>query len=954
MKKYIYLFFLFVLSIRFSQAQTINSRTNVLSSIDNNKMSFDSQKIPFNKNVIKGVLPNGFTYYIEKNTEPQHRAEIRLVENVGSVIETPAQLGIAHFIEHMAFEGTTHFKQQSIVHLLEQSGVTFGADLNAETGFDQTIYQMQVPTDTIGIFDTALQIAFDWTHLLNFDTSAIRRERGIITEEWRLGRGAQARLRDKFLPVLLEGSQYANRLPIGTYQSIQNMSRDQMISFYRNWYQPQMQSLIVVGDIDPIATQKKIWSLFSGISKPAVATVRPTFFIPERHRPTATILTDPEQIYNIVELFYFTDALPEATINFDYKNMIIRSLFDMMLSNRLKDIAEDPNAPYIYAGASYGKFLANRDALTLVSVAKNAQDVKAIIDTLMKSLQLINKFGFIPAELERAKKTAFASIEQLYNERSKISSGDRIQELIDNYINKEPVPGIAYEYQLYKRYLPTITLADVNSLINNWLHTEYKSLLVMSPQKDTALLPSPDSALALLSKVYTNLKPYKEATAIDPIITHPIQKGSIVNEQSYPNINITVLRLSNGAKVVLKPTKFKDNEILFSAVALGGSSVADDNDFLSANYADNIIQRSGIGKLSAIELRRKMAGKNCEVFPFIDRYTEGLQGNSTVEDLSTAFELLYSYFHDPRVDINAFITFKQELLVSIANRAQSPNAVLEDSIKTIMSDYNTREKVLSLQDMQYIDMQKALRFYKDELKDASKFVFTFVGNFTIDNIKPFIEKYIASLPATTKHTTWVDRNIRNHTGIFEKDIYAGTENKASVVIKITGNYPYSFEHRVNMAQLISLLDIRLREVLREQVGEVYAPQAYMNYSSIPNNPYSITIEFGCAPQNASHLISLTYQLLDSLQAVNTAINNIEKVNKEAIRNLQIEQRNNYYWLRSLQNSFIYHLNPDDILSVTNLIRSFTQDKAREIAKQLLDSHNRACFVLYPVSYKNNE
>jgi len=905
-------------------------------------------KLGIDPKVKIGKLNNGLTYYLRKNVEPKNRAELRLVVNAGSILESDQQLGLAHFVEHMAFNGTKNFKKQELVDFLEKSGVNFGADLNAYTSFDETVYELQVPTDSIQIFKKAMQILEDWAHQVSFEPVEIDKERGVIVEEWRLGRGADARMRDKFFPVILKGSQYAKRLPIGTKESIEKSPYSELTKFYKDWYRPDLQAVIVVGDIDIAATEKMIQDHFGKI--PAAKTPKPRtkFGVPAFPETRTSILTDPEQPYNVVQVYYLRPEIKASKTEKEYRASIIRNLFNQMISSRLEEIAQKPEAPFLFGSSSYGSFIGDKDAFSLIAVAKTAKDMEASIRTLLTENERVKQFGFAQTELERAVKTTLSRMENMYKEREKTKSVELLQEYVRNYLKDESIPGIEKEFEMHQKYLPTIQLSEVNALIKDWITPDNRSVVITAPEKEKADLLTADQVTALLNKPIGKLDAYVDKVTKGALLPVEPVAGKVVNEKKYPSIETTEWTLSNGAKVILKPTTFKNDEVQFSAISWGGSSLYDDKDYVNAANASIIASIGGIGDFDIQALQKELAGKNCFVSTSVANYMQGLNGNSTTKDLETAFQWMHGYFVAPRKDANMFEVIKQQMKVQLANKDKDPNSVFADSVNYIMGNYHPRRKPFSTETMQQLELDRAFEIYKERFSNAGQFTFTFVGNFDLENIKPLVEKYIASLPATNKKEQWKDVGIRYPKGVISKVIRKGKEPKASVRLAFTGEVKeISDLDEVQVGQLTKALAIKLREVLREDAGGVYGVGVGGGFNREPNNSYGITIQFGCAPENVDKLVALVMEEIKNTKANGVPAVNIEKVIAEQTRSLENDIKENNFWRYRLEQNFFRGTDPTQILQTADKIKLITVDKTKELANKLFNENNVVKLVLMP-------
>ncbi|HEX8677909.1 MAG TPA: pitrilysin family protein, partial [Segetibacter sp.] len=531
--------------------------------------------------------------------------------------------GLAHFTEHMAFNGTKNFEKQELVNFLEKSGVNFGADINAYTSFDETVYQLQLPTDSPAVFKKGFQILEDWAHNVSFDTAEIDRERGVVIEEWRSGQGSRERIRTKTFPVLLKGSQYAKRLPIGTRANLDTFKYATLKQFYKDWYRPDLEAVFVVGDIDVREVEQLIKQHFASIPKPVNPKPRTIYGIPSQNATQTLIVTDPEQRYNVVSMYYKQPAIPEAQTDLGYRATIIRNLFNSIMSNRLQEISQRPDAPFLGASSSYGKLIglySDKDALTLAAFAKNGAGIIKATEALLEENERVRQNGFTQGELDRAKAAALSGMENIYNEKNKQESSTLVEELIRNFLYKEPVPGIEKEFALYKQYMPNITLKEVNSLIGQWIKPTDRTIIVTAPESEKANLPTEDQMLALVNKQHGKVTAYEDKVIKGDLLVKKPVPGKIVDEKKIDEIGVTELNLSNGAKVVLKPTNFKNNQILISAISRGGSSLYSDSDYLSASNATTVTLYGGVGNYDMISLQKDLAAKQVSISPFIGQY----------------------------------------------------------------------------------------------------------------------------------------------------------------------------------------------------------------------------------------------------------------------------------------------------------------------------------------------
>ncbi len=905
------------------------------------------KKIPVSSDVKIGKLANGITYYIRKNQEPKNRAELRLVVNAGSILENEQQLGLAHFTEHMSFNGTTNFKKAELIDFLEKSGVRFGADLNAYTSFDETVYMLPLPTDSPAVFKKGFQILEDWAHNVTFENEEIDKERGVVIEELRSRLGAAERMRAKYFPILLKGSMYANRMPIGTKKNLETFKYQTVKDFYKTWYRPDLQAVIAVGDFDVNEVEKMIKDHFAKIPKALKPQPRTRFGVPLHKETYTSIVTDPEQTYNVVQLYYIQPPIPEPQTDLQYRSEIVRELFNAMMSSRLQELTQKPDAPFLFGSSSYDKFYGDKDAFSLFTVAKDGSTVGKAIEVLLAENERVKQNGFTQTELDRVKTETLSSMENAYNERDKTKSAQLVEELIRNYLKKEPIPGIEYEYELYKKYLPAIKLAEVNSLIAKWIKPTDRAVIVMSPESEKTKLISEKDLVALLNKPFGKIKSYEDKVVKGALLAKPITRGTISSETKVQEVGVTELMLSNGAKVLLKPTDYKNNEILFSAISPGGASLYSVEDHMSASNASSIAILGGVGDFDMMSLQKEHTGKQVRVMPSVGLYSEGLSGSSTPKDFETAMQLIHGYFTEPRKDSNMFKVMQQQMTSMLANKGKDPGSVFSDSVSYIMSGYNARRKPMTMESLANISLDKSYDVYKERFADAGDFIFTFVGNFKIDSIKPLIEKYIASLPSSGKKEMWQDVGIRYPTGVIDKVIKKGQENKASVRLSFTGTTQYSDLESTQVDQLCKVLNIRLLEVLREDQGGVYSVGVRGGINREPVNSYSITVSFGCSKENAEKLAGLVIDEIKNLQKNGAPQVNVDKVIAEDVRVMETEVKENDYWLSNLEQKYYYKEEPKIILEDMQMVKKLTVERTKELANKYFNFNNLAKLVLMP-------
>ncbi|WP_232793803.1 M16 family metallopeptidase [Siphonobacter sp. SORGH_AS_0500] len=702
-----------------------------------------NQPIPFDPQTKVGKLPNGLTYYIRKNAEPKNRAHLMLAVKVGSIQEEDPENGLAHFTEHMAFNGTKSFPKNELVSFLQSNGIKFGDDLNAFTSFEQTVYFLPVPTDSMKVFLRAFDILEDWSHDLTMDETEINKERGVILEELRGGKGAQQRMRDAYFPVIMNGSKWGQRNVIGTEEILKNFKPETIRNFYKTWYQPQNQAIIAVGDFDVAQVEKIIQEKFGAI--PAVTNPKPVgvFPIPDNKDTKVAIVTDKEQPYTIVQILTRLPELKEKTFA-DTREKIKRTLFNQMLNNRLQELTKKADPPFQYGFSSTSSFLGNYDSYVSGVVAKTGgieKGLKAVLDENAR----VAKFGFTATELERAKQNLMTSTEKRLKEKDKTKSEAFAMEYMNDFINDVPSMGTERYAAFVKEELPGIKLEEINALPKELISKENRAVIVMAPEKDKATLPKESQLLEWIDNAGQNVTAYVDEVVSKPLLASEPKAGKVTAEKQIAEIGVTELTLSNGVKVVLKPTDFKNDEILFRSYSFGGTSLYPLAENLDADQSNVIAAQGGLADFSAIQLRKYLTGKVANVSTYVGETTEGMSGSFSPKDAETALQLIYANITAPRKDpevIKGYLAnLKDELQQSFDT--PDPQAVFRDTLSAALSSYNPRRMPMKPSDVDKINVDKAFNIYKERFANAADFTYFFVGNFKVEELKPLLEKYLA-------------------------------------------------------------------------------------------------------------------------------------------------------------------------------------------------------------------
>lgn len=905
-----------------------------------------SELLPLDPTVKVGKLSNGFTYYIRKNCEPKSRVTLYLANKVGSVLENDDQQGLAHFMEHMSFNGTTHFPKNELISYLQKAGVRFGGDLNAYTGFDETVYQLPLPTDNAELLQNGFQIMRDWAQEVTLDPVEIEKERGVILEEKRLGKNAQQRLQYKYLPVIFNQSRYSNRLPIGTEEVLKNFKPQTIKDFYNDWYRPDLQALIVVGDIDVASTEQTIIKLFSDLKAPANKRPRTKYTIPLTGKNQFFAATDKEFPVTLIQVFIKHEKEPLKSVA-DYRKQIIHSLYNQIISARIGELSKQANPPFIQGGSSIGGFIGNIDVASAVVVGKPGE-LENGFKAVWTELERIKRFGITPTELSRAKEALLQNIESSYKEKDKTSSDQYVNEYLNLFLKGEAAPGIEYKYRFYQKTLPTIAVNEVNKLIKQNIVDINRDILLLAPEKDAATLPSEAIVNGWLSDVNkSNITAYNDQVSDKPLMaTKPIA-GKIVSEKKNEAIGVTELTLSNGVKVKLKPTDFKNDEISFSAFSPGGTSLYTDEDFESASTAADFVNYGGIADFSATQLEKYLSGKQLMVSPYINERFEGLEGYSTPKDLETALQLTNLYFTYPRKDVEVFKGVLSQQKAMLATRNNDPTSIFNDTVSAVLGNYSIRRTGPSVEKLNKINLDRAFEIYKERFADAGDFTFTFVGNLDVEKIKPLLELYLGSLPTTHRAESARNLGIEIPAGKIQKDLYKGQEPKASVKLVFSGNYQYGNDENEKLDALGEALTIKLTERLRENESGVYGVGARVSYKKYPISRYTLSISFGCAPENVDKLINSTLDEMKKMRESGPLQVDIDKSTAEKLRATEVQLKENGFWINYLSGQYQNNENPEQILTYKEDLKKITAESLKSAAKNYLTEDNYIRFVLYP-------
>ncbi|MDO5980934.1 M16 family metallopeptidase [Flavivirga spongiicola] len=911
--------------------------------------------IPIDPSIKTGKLSNGLAYYLKRNAKPENKAELRLVLNVGSVLEDDDQQGLAHFIEHMAFNGTKSFEKNKLIDYLQSLGIEFGADLNAHTGFDETVYKLSVPTDDEAIFNTSLQVLREWADGITFDDEEIDNERGVVAEELRARSGANMRMFYQSIPAITNNSRYAKRLPIGMLDVILNSEYETMKRFYRDWYRPDLMALVLVGDFNVDETEIKIKKLFDDIAPVKKAKERIYYEIPNNIKPAVTIITDKEARGVNISVYHKKKGKAITTLK-EYKQVVLQELYSGMLRQRLDEIEVLPDAPFLTATAIIGKFFGNMHSYSLRANLKEDK-IKEGIESILIESEKARRYGFTESELERYKSVILNNANIYKKEIGKIPTRYYVEQYIDHFTHGDPIPGDNFIYEFYKEVLPAITLEEVNKVGAEWGKQQNIAVVIKSIAKDGLRLPSKSEILKILSSSYTkDIEPYSDKLGNLELMPEKPKPGKIVKTEYHENVDITTWKLDNGVTVIAKPTDFQNDLIVMNGFRPGGSSLSPDSLYVSAREAGNIISSSGVNNISNIDLKKLNMGKTVRAVPYINFYEELFSGSSSSADLERMLQMVHLYFTAPNKDANVFDVHKERLKSTYKDRDNSPGAFFEKKKSEVMTQNHLRGVPLTEGQIENeLKLDEVYNFYKKRLESANNFTFIFVGSFELETLKKLVTGYLGSLPSNLKEeNSWKDIGLRRPKGVIKKTFVKGIDDKSKVTINFTGELDFSPEKKGQISLLGKLLKIKLTEKLREKMSGVYGVQVSGFAINKPYDWYRMNIRFTCAPENVDKLIRKVFEEIEKIKNEGVSEADINKIKEAELANIEERLKLNYYWVSQIKNVNEFNLNYDDILDYETKINKIDSEYFKQSANIYFNMNNYAQFILMPENEENKQ
>ena len=902
--------------------------------------------LPPDPEVVTGVLDNGLRYFVHENGSPENRALLRLVVNVGSIVEDEDQLGLAHFVEHMAFNGTRNFDKSALVDYLESIGMAFGPHLNAYTSFDETVYLLQVPMDDPEALSNAFQILQDWAGGQLFDPEEVDKERGVVVEEWRGSRGAQARVQDQQLPVVFEGSLYAERLPIGTPEVLETAPPETLRRFYDDWYRPSLMAVVAVGDFDAAQIEGMIKEYFSGLQEPENPRPRTMAEVPIDHPARVAIATDPEMPQSQVGVLY--KQLPQSMNTVaDFRRELVKDLYSGMLNARLNELRLQPDPPFVFAGTGRGGFVRSVEAYQLVAFVTE-DGIERGLDALLTEAERVARHGFAATELERQKVDVVRSYERQVAAKETRESAALAARYIRVFLEGRAYPGIETQAALVAALLPGVTLDETNALASEGITEQGRVVVVSGPEKEGLETPSEEALAGLFATVAgKDVAPYEDAAVDAPLLPEAPAGSAVASEEMVEEVGVAVWTLENGVRVVLKPTDFKDDEIRFAATSPGGTSLAADEIYESADVAAGIVGDGGVGEFDLAALQKKLAGTVVEVSPSITALSEGFRGSASPKDIETALQLVYLYFTAPRRDEGALGSYKALMEGFFANASSNPDMVFSDTVATTMTQDHPRAGGLpDPEEIDKIDLDEAFEFYQERFADAGDFTFYFAGAFDLDAMRPLVEQYLGALPNLGREESWRDVGIDPPTGMIEKVVRMGVEPQSRTEIIFAGDGEYSLREDAAIGALADVLDIRLRELLREDLGGTYGVRVSSRLTYRPDEEYSVSISFGSAPERAEELAAVVFEEIERIKTEDPDAETVAKVRETQRRFKETNLRENDYWIDQMRSFDRQGRDYAEIASY-DLIEGWSDADVRAAAQRYLRLDQYAKFVLLP-------
>lgn len=906
-----------------------------------------SERIPLDAAVRTGTLPNGVKYFIRQNARPAKRVALRLAVKAGSLFEEDDQQGLAHFIEHMAFNGSAHFKPGELVSYFEAAGARLGPHVNAYTSFDETVYMLDLPADRQDVVNKGLEAMADFAGGLDLDPEQVDKERGVVVEEWRGRLGAGTRVRDKQIPVLYHQSRYAERLPIGKPEILRNAPVARLRAFYDTWYRPDRMAIVVVGDVDAGAIETGLRDAFGPLRARATAAVPPAATVPLHKEDLVNVTSDPEITQSSVQIVRKRPHEPTGTVG-DYRRVLVESLFARMLNERFTEISRRADAPFLGAGGGNTSLSPAVDGFSLNARVQDGRIADGL-SALEVEARRVRQFGFTAGELDRAKRSTLAFYDRAYNERDKNESGSYAQEYLSYFLSGEPSPGIEYEHRIARQLVPGITLADVSSLAGERLGGQGQVVLAVAPQKESVPVPQEaDLRAALSSAGSATLTAWADAATSRPLIEKKPEPGRVASRRELADIGVTVVRFSNGVEAWLKPTDFKNDQVLFTMYSPGGAATAGAADYTQVSFATQYVELSGLGGIKALDLDKMLAGTLASASPFMSMNTHGISGSAGPADLETALQLLYLTFTAPGDDADAFTVLRRQLESAVANRGRSPGQAFGEKVAEVnTSDHYTSEP-LTAERIATLDRAKMIAQYRQRFSNAADFTLFMVGAFKVDDALPLLASYVGSLPSTgTRAASFTDPGVRFPQGVQRVQVEKGREPRSQTLISFYADPGFDPTEQERIGIATSILETVLRDSLRESLGQTYTVSVGLAMSPPARGDGYVGVSFGAAPENIAAMTDRVLQEVERLKTDGPRRELVDNAKEGNRRDYETSLRQNQYWLRRLQTVHLLGGNPSDIVTRSARIDAITVESVRDSYRKYFPVDRLTVVTLVP-------
>ncbi len=909
-----------------------------------------NQPIPNDESVRYGVLENGMTYYIKANQEPKERASFYIIQNVGALLEEDSQNGLAHFLEHMAFNGTKNFPEKEITDFLERHGVANGADINAYTSFNETVYNLSdVPVNLPGVLDTSLLILHDWSHYLLLTDKEIDAERGVITEEWRTRRNADFRIYDASFPYMFPNSKYVHRNVLGDLDIIQNFEYNTIREFYHKWYRPDLQAIAIVGDFFADKVEAKVKSLFSEIPAAENASERPFYDIPDDDNFVYGLVTDKEMDQSNISFFIrHKKAESHDQTLMDHREEYIHSLFNSMMEMRIRELLQKGDPPFIMGGIYHGDFVRGYEIFS-VDVTPKPNEEALALSAILIELERVQKYGFTLGELDRAKSNILTSWEKHYKERDKINNEEYIRDYQSHFLNRIAFLSPDEGYKLVQALLPTISLEDFNQRIKQWITDKNRVLLIQGTEGEGVEHLSEAASMAVFERVVmTEIEPYEEEELAESLISEELALTEITSTKELEDFDAIEWTLENGARIVFKHAEFEKDQVQLRAYSIGGSSLFDNEYVPTLNMLTNLTGFYGIGDFDATGLQKMLSGKNVSLQLSLGGLSEGLSGSASPKDMEAMMQLLYLHFVKPRFDMEAHEAIMARYVAYIQNMEKNPRKIMSDSLSLILTDYNPRTRVMNNEFLADIDFEKIQEVYTNRFVDASDFIFVIVGNMKAEEVKALSQKYIGAIPDLDRQETWVDRGVNEPEGRVEKVIPMVLETpKANVNIVINNEMEYNPYNRMVMRVIKGVLILRYDETIREEEGGTYGVRLSTSLSRWPSEKGSMQIRFDCAPERYGDLKELVYKELANLAKDGPSEEDLSKTIENILKDREESKEHNAYFLSNIYNYYVYGINFDDPVNFEDILNNLTAQDVKKVMGNFYTDPNIVDVVFVP-------